>query len=67
MLARIQREDCTMSTMMYCSPFAPELNDEITAHGAPLTRKCIKRSGMVKSLRKPFEQQELLAAIHRVA
>jgi CheY-like chemotaxis protein len=64
MLARIQREE---SAMMYCSPFAPKLTDGITAHDDPLTRERIKRSGVVKSLQNPFEEQELLDAIHRVA
>ena len=39
----------------------------ITAHDDPLTRDRIKRSGVVECLRKPFEEQELLDAIQRVA
>ena len=39
----------------------------ITAHDDPLTRERITRSGVVESLRKPFEEQEWLDAIHWVA
>jgi FixJ family two-component response regulator len=49
------------------SPVAQKLRNGITALDAPLTREGIKRSGVVESLRKPFEEQGLLDAIHRVA
>jgi hypothetical protein len=49
------------------SPIAQKLRDGITALDAPLTGERIDRSGVVESLRKPFEEQELLDAIHRVA
>jgi hypothetical protein len=49
------------------SPVAQKLRNGITALDAPLTRERIKRSGVVESLRKTFEEQGLLDAIHRVA
>ncbi len=49
------------------SPIAQKLRDGITALDAPLTGERIDRSGVVESLRKPFEEQGLLDAIHRVA
>jgi hypothetical protein len=67
MLARTQREDSAMTTMMHRSPVAPKLTDGITALADPLTREGIRRSGVVQSLRKPFEEQELLDATERVA
>ena len=46
---------------------SPKFTDGITTHDDPLTRETIKRSGVVESRRKPFEEQELLDATHRVA
>jgi FixJ family two-component response regulator len=66
MLARIQGEDSAMTTMMHRSPVTPKFTDGITAINDPLTHERIKRSGVVKRLRKPFEEQELPDAIHRV-
>ena len=49
------------------SAVAQKLRDGITALDAPLTGERIDRSGVVESLRKPFEEQGLLDPIHRVA
>jgi hypothetical protein len=49
------------------SAVAQKLRDGITVLDARLTRERIKQSGVVESLRKPFEEQGSLDAIHRVA
>jgi len=65
-LSRIEKKERTMPTMMHCSPVTPNFTDGITAYDYPLTRERIKRTSVVESLRNPFEEQELLDAIHRV-
>jgi hypothetical protein len=68
MLVRIQREDNAITRQrspVTHSPIAQKLRDGITALDAPLTGERIGRSGTVESLRKPFEEQGLLDAIHR--
>jgi hypothetical protein len=67
MLARIEREDSVMTTLMHRSPVTPKPTDGITALADPLTCEGIRRSGVVPSLRNPFEEQELLDATDRVA
>ena len=70
MLVRIQREDNAIirpRSPGIRSLIAQKLRDEITALDAPLTGERSGRSGTVESLRKPFEEQGLLDAIHRVA
>jgi FixJ family two-component response regulator len=56
-----------MTTLMHRSPVTPKPTDGITGLADPLTCEGIRRSGVVPSLRDPFEEQELLDAIDRVA
>ena len=49
------------------SAVAQKLRDGITDLDARLTGERIGRSGTVENRRKPFEEQGLLDAIHRVA
>ncbi len=57
-----------MTILMHHSPVTPTSTDGITtALADPLTCEGIRRSGVVQSLRNPFEEQELLDATDRVA
>jgi hypothetical protein len=49
------------------SAVAQKLRDGITDLDARLTLERIDRSGVVESLRKPFEEQGSLDAMHRAA
>jgi hypothetical protein len=49
------------------SAVAQKLRDGITVLDARLTGERIDRSGVVESLRNPFEEQGSLDAMHRVA
>ncbi len=49
------------------SAVAQKLRDGIAVLDVRLTRERIKQSGVVESLRNPFEEQGLLDAIHRAA
>ena len=70
MVVRIWREDNAIvrhRSPGTHSPIAQKLRDGISALDARLTGERIGRSGTVENRRKPFEEQGLLDAIHRVA